>query len=103
MAPQNYVQQLASALGLNSTVATTDFESLIELNRRQQQQQLNMSNVRGGKQQTIKMLKLTTFVENLSLSLAFVHTHLMNEHSLLLILIPSLTYLPASLFYVIYL
>jgi hypothetical protein len=47
MAPQNYVQQLASALGLNSTVATTDFESLIELNRRQQQQ-LNMSNVREG-------------------------------------------------------
>lgn len=45
MPPQNYVQQLASALGLNSTVPTTDFESLIELNRRQQQQQLNMSNV----------------------------------------------------------
>jgi hypothetical protein len=44
LAPQNYVQQLASALGLNSTVASTDFESLIELNRRQQQQ-LNLSNV----------------------------------------------------------
>jgi hypothetical protein len=37
MAPQNYVQQLASALGLNSnTMATTDFESLIEINRQQQ-------------------------------------------------------------------
>lgn len=48
MAPQNYVQQLASALGLNSNVASTDFESLIELNRRQQQQQqqqMNLSNV----------------------------------------------------------
>jgi hypothetical protein len=47
LAPQNYVQQLASALGINATVAapSTDFESLIELNRRQQQQQLNMSNV----------------------------------------------------------
>lgn len=44
LAPQNYVQQLASALGLNSTMPSTDFESLIELNRRQQQQQLNMSN-----------------------------------------------------------
>lgn len=64
MAPQNYVQQLASALGLNATIASTDFESLIELNRRQQQQQLNMSNVRGEQRQTIKMLKLTTFVEN---------------------------------------
>lgn len=51
MAPQNYVQQLASALGLNNTNASsnngtttnnnsiassTDFESLIEMNRRQQ-------------------------------------------------------------------
>lgn len=45
MAPQNYVQQLASALGLNnSNMATTDFESLIEMNRRQQEQQLNVSN-----------------------------------------------------------
>lgn len=43
MPPQNYVQQLASALGLNSsTIApSTDFESLIEMNRRQQQ--LNVS------------------------------------------------------------
>jgi hypothetical protein len=58
MAPQNYVQQLASALGLNSTVATTDFESLIELNRRQQQQQLNMSNVskRGKNSKQLKCL-----------------------------------------------
>lgn len=48
LVPQNYVQQLASALGLNSTMAaSTDFESLIELNRRQQQQ-LNMSNVSEG-------------------------------------------------------
>jgi hypothetical protein len=48
MAPQNYVQQLASALGLNNNnvsnngtannaiASTTDFESLIEMNRRQQ-------------------------------------------------------------------
>lgn len=44
MAPQNYVQQLASALGLNNTnMATTDFESLIEMNRRQQEQQLIVS------------------------------------------------------------
>lgn len=47
MAPQNYVQQLASALGLNNTnMATTDFESLIEMNRRQQEQQLNVSFVK---------------------------------------------------------
>jgi len=46
MPPQNYVQQLASALGLNSNITSTDFESLIELNRRQQHQvQLNVSNV----------------------------------------------------------
>ncbi|KAL7043938.1 hypothetical protein ACKWTF_001711 [Chironomus riparius] len=46
MAPQNYVQQLASALGLNnSNIATTDFESLIEMNRRQQEQQLSTNNI----------------------------------------------------------
>ena len=47
MPPQNYVQQLASALGFNpktnngktstnSIPSSTDFESLIEMNRRQQ-------------------------------------------------------------------
>lgn len=45
LAPQSYVQQLASTLGLR-----TDFESLIELNRRPpepaRRQQLNMTNVR---------------------------------------------------------
>lgn len=42
--PQSYVQQLASTLGLR-----TDFESLIELNRRPpepRRQQLNLTNVR---------------------------------------------------------
>jgi hypothetical protein len=44
MPPQNYVQQLASALGLNnSNMTSTDFESLIEMNRRQQQQQQQLS------------------------------------------------------------
>lgn len=55
LAPQNYVQQLASALGLNSAnnpngttniASSTDFESLIEMNRRQQQQMtVSMKNI----------------------------------------------------------
>ena len=56
LAPQNYVQQLASALGLNSAnnpngttnivASSTDFESLIEMNRRQQQQMIvSMKNI----------------------------------------------------------
>jgi hypothetical protein len=98
MAPQNYVQQLASALGINSAIASTDFESLIEMNRRQQQQQLNISNVRREKQQTIKTLKLTTFVED-----SLIRTHLMNEYSLLLPPHPSplmRNFPPSSLLYV---
>lgn len=64
MAPQNYVQQLASALGFTNSssnnnnntnnnnngtttsniTSSTDFESLIEMNRRQQQMN-NVSNI----------------------------------------------------------